>query len=145
MTVFAGNVGDETINQLISDLYNGNPFVKLGKQFDVEDNIIKVDNTNLSNNLAQLKTEYQNEIAELNASFGINVLAVDKESGVTDAEANGNLGYVTMNGNIWLESRQLALDRYNKRFGTDFKVTIDGNAVGKLAGDTQHESNDDNL
>lgn len=145
MTVFAGNVGDETINQLISDLYNGNPFVKLGKQFDVEDNIIKVDNTNLSNNLAQLKTEYQNEIAELNASFGINVLAVDKESGVTDAEANGNLGYVTMNGNIWLESRQLALDRYNKRYGTDFKVTIDGNAVGKLAGDTQHESNDDNL
>ena len=145
MTIFSGEVGDETLNQMITALYNGNPYVKVAKTFDVEDNVLKIDNASLANNLAQLKTEYQNEIAELNASFGINVLAVDKESGVTDAEANGNLGYVTMNGNIWLESRQMALDRYNKRFGTNYQVTIDSNAVGKLAGDTNNENNDDDI
>lgn len=145
MTIFSGEVGDETLNQMITALYNGNPYVKVAKTFDVEDNVLKIDNASLANNLAQLKTEYQNEIAELNASFGINVLAVDKESGVTDAEANGNLGYVTMNGNIWLESRQMALDRYNKRFGTNYQVTIDSNAVGKLAGDTNNENNDNDI
>lgn len=146
MTIFSGEVGDETLNQMITALYNGNPYIKVAKTFDVDDNVLKIDNASLANNLAQLKTEYQNEIAELNASFGINVLAVDKESGVTDAEANGNLAYVTMNGNIWLESRQNTLDRYNKRYGTHYTVAIDSNAVGKLAGEvTKDENNDDNL
>lgn len=146
MTIFSGEVGDETLNQMITALYNGNPYIKVAKTFDVDDNVLKIDNASLANNLAQLKTEYQNEIAELNASFGINVLAVDKESGVTDAEANGNLAYVTMNGNIWLESRQNTLDRYNKRYGTHYTVAIDSNAVGKLAGEvTKDENNNDNL
>lgn len=146
MTIFSGEVGDETLNQMITALYNGNPYIKVAKTFDVDDNVLKIDNASLANNLAQLKTEYQNEIAELNASFGINVLAVDKESGVTDAEANGNLAYVTMNGNIWLESRQNTLDRYNKRYGTHYTVAIDSNAVGKLAGEVRKdEDNDDNL
>lgn len=142
MTVFTGEVGDETLNQMISAIYNGNPFVKTAKTFDIDDHMITVNNTDLANNMAELKTEYQNKIAELNALFGINVLAVDKESGVTGAEANGNLGYVTMNGNVWLESRQMTLNLFNKRFGTDYHVTIDSNAVGKL-GSENYENNDD--
>lgn len=125
MTVIAGDPGDETVNQMISSIYNGNPFVKLAKTFDVEDNIINVENPNLSNNLQTLKAEYQTKLAELNAIFGINMLAVDKKSGVTEAEANGNLSYVTANSNIWLESRQQALDLYNKRFSTNYHVNVD--------------------
>lgn len=132
MTVLTGDPQDETLNQMISAIYNGNPFVKLAKTFDIEDHLITINNTDLANNLAQLKTEYQNKIAELNTLFGVNVLAVDKESGVTSAEANGNLGFTTLNGNIWLESRQKALDLYNHRFGTDYKVFIDGQTGGSL-------------
>jgi S-adenosylmethionine hydrolase len=127
---------------MISAIYNGNPFVKLAKTFDIEDHLITINNTDLANNLAQLKTEYQNKIAELNALFGINVLAVDKESGVTASEANGNLGYVTMNGNVWLESRQKALDLLNARFNKKYTVSIDKDAVGML-GMNQNEDNND--
>ena len=141
-TVLTGDPGDETINQMISAIYNGNPFVKLGKTFYIEDHLITINNTDLANNLAQLKTEYQNKIAELNALFGINVLAVDKESGVTASEANGNLGYVTMNGNVWLESRQKALDLLNARFNKKYTVSIDKDAVGML-GMNQNEDNND--
>lgn len=141
-TVLTGDPGDETINQMISAIYNGNPFVKLAKTFDIEDHLITINNTDLANNLAQLKTEYQNKIAELNALFGINVLAVDKESGVTASEANGNLGYVTMNGNVWLESRQKALDLLNARFNKKYTVSIDKDAVGML-GMNQNEDNND--
>lgn len=141
-TVLTGDPGDETINQMISAIYNGNPFVKLAKTFDIEDHLITINNTDLANNLAQLKTEYQNKIAELNALFGINVLAVDKESGVTASEANGNLGYVTMNGNVWLESRQKALDLLNTRFNKKYTVSIDKDAVGML-GMNQNEDNND--
>lgn len=141
-TVLTGDPGDETINQMISAIYNGNPFVKLAKTFDIEDHLITINNTDLASNLAQLKTEYQNKIAELNALFGINVLAVDKESGVTASEANGNLGYVTMNGNVWLESRQKALDLLNARFNKKYTVSIDKDAVGML-GMNQNEDNND--
>ena len=134
MTVITSEVGDETANQMVSALYNGDPFVTVSKMFDVEDNIIRIDNPSLSTNLEALKTEYQNKIAELNSLFGINVLAVDKESGVTGQEANGNLGFVTVNANIWLESRQYTLNLLNKRYGADYKVTFDANAVGILPG-----------
>lgn len=140
LTVLTGEVGDETYNQMISAIYNGNPFVKTSKLWDIDEDIIHIDNSNLSSNLAQLKTEYQTTIAELNAYFGVNVLSVDKDSGVTDAEANGNLGYVTTNGNIYLESRQKALDLLNARFGTEYTVSFDKNAVGILGG--THENND---
>lgn len=132
MTAIMAEPGDETANQIISDLYNGNPFIKLSKTFDPVENIVKIDNPNLGNNLQQLKEEYQSKIAELNSLFGINVLAVSKASGVTDSEANGNLGYVTMNGNVWLESRQQALNLYNAHYGTDYRVSFDSNAVGIL-------------
>ena len=125
LTVIAGEPGDQGINQMISSIYNGNPFVKISDKFDIEDNIITIDNGNLSGNLSQLKAEYQTKLAELNAIFGINILSVDKESGVTNSEANGNLSYVTGNGNIWLESRQKSLNLYNQRFGTDYKVSMD--------------------
>lgn len=142
MTVITGEVGDESANQLVSSLYNGNPFVKVGKLFDIEDNIIHIDNPSLAQNLQELKTEYQHKIAELNSLFGINVLAVDKESGVTDSEANGNLAYTTMNGNIYLECRQQSLDLYNRHYGTHYSVRIDSNAVGEIGdGGAKNENN----
>lgn len=142
MTAIMGEPEDETANQVIEKLYNGNPFIKISNGFDPVDNIVKIDNPNLGANLEQLKQEYQNKIAELNSLFGINVLSVNKQSGVTTSEANGNLGFVTMNGNIWLESRQQALDLYNAHYNTDYKVSFDADAIGIL--DKGGEGNEDN-
>ena len=122
MTVFYGEVGNESLEQMIANLYNGSPVLKASKLFDVEDNMFTIENPNLSQNLQQLKTEYQNKIAELNTLFGVNVLAVSKESGVTESESNGNLSYVKTNLDTYLRPRQKALELYNKRFNTDYKV-----------------------
>ena len=146
MTIFTGDVNDETLNQLISMYYSGQPFAKATKLFDPEENIIHIDNPSLANNLQQLKTEYQNKIAELNAQFGINVLAVDKESGVTESEANGNLGYVNMNTNVFLKIRKQKLALFNQRFGTNYKVSINNDIASKLAsegGNTNENNNND--
>lgn len=142
-TVLAGDPDDQTLNQMISAIYNGNPFVRLARTFDIDDHLIQIDNSNLASDLQQLKAEYQTKIAELNSLFGINILSVEKESGVTSSEANGNLGYVSMNANIWLESRQKALDLLNARFNKHYNVSIDKSAVGVL-GSNINEDNDDN-
>lgn len=123
MTVFYGEVGNESLEQMIANLYNGSPVLKASKLFDVEDNMFTIENPNLANTLQQLKTEYQNKIAELNALFGVNVLAVSKESGVTESESNGNLSYVKTNLNTYLRPRQKAFELYNRRYGTNYKVT----------------------
>lgn len=135
-TFFVGQPGNETINQIVSDIYNGSPFVKVSNYFDPEENIVKMENSDIAGNLQELKEEYQNKIAELNSSFGVNILSVNKQSGVTDSEANGNLSYVRNNGNIWLQARQQALDLYNARFGKDYKVHFDDESSGLLDEDS---------
>lgn len=132
-TVLTGEPDDQTINQMIASIYNGNPFIRTAQSFDIDDSILTINNTNLANNLAQLKIEYQNKISELNSLFGVNVLAIDKASGVTTSEANGNLGYVTINGEIWLSSRRKALNLYNHRFNTDYRVTLNDSVGGALS------------
>lgn len=144
MTVFPSYPNDESVNQLVTNLYNGVPFLKVSNQFDVVDNIIHIDNSDLAQNLQETKSEYQNRIAELNASFGVNVLAVDKASGVTESEANGNLSYVNMNQNIWLVARQLTLDLYNVRYGTNWHVKTAPNNTDLIVakGGESNENND---
>ncbi|MEI2420871.1 hypothetical protein V6O07_11410, partial [Arthrospira platensis SPKY2] len=75
-TLFKGEVGDETINQLITDVYNGNPFISGSLLFDPEEQIYHMQNSGLASNFAELKREYQNKISELNNMLGINSLAV---------------------------------------------------------------------
>ena len=113
MTVFYGEVGNESLEQMIANLYNGSPVLKASKLFDVEDNMFTINNASLAQNLQELKTEYQNKISELNTLFGVNVLAVSKESGVTESESNGNLSYVKTNLNSYLRPRQKAFELYN--------------------------------
>lgn len=123
LTFFIGfDENDTDVEKLVNDLYNGSPFVKAGKWFDPEEQIYKFDGSNVASNFAELKREYQNKISELNNMLGINSLAVDKESGVSNIEANSSKPYVTSVANIKLSSRQHALDKLNKRFHLDIKV-----------------------
>ena len=119
-TLFKGEPNDETINEIISDIYNGNPYIKGTKLFDPDDQIYHMQNQGMAQNFQELKREYQNKISELNNMLGMNSLAVEKSSGVSDAEAQSNRAFTTSNANIYLDGRNNGLKRLNKRYG--FKV-----------------------
>lgn len=121
-TLFQGEEGDETLNQIISDVYNGTPIIKTTKLFDPEEHIHHMKNEGVAQNFQELKREYQNKISELNNMLGINSLAVEKASGVSDAEAQSNRGFTTSNANIYLDGRNDGLEKLNKRFNLDLKA-----------------------
>lgn len=116
MTFFRSEINDNTIDTIISDLFLGSPIVKTSNLFDVDEDMIKVDNSNASANMESLKKEYQNKISELNNMLGINSLAVEKNSGVSDSEAKSNRSFTTSNANIYLAGRNHGLEKLNKRY-----------------------------
>src|SRR5699024_668059 len=81
---------DETVKQIITQLFNESPFIKTDGYFDAEEDIIELESDYVVNALSEMKREYQNKSSELSNFLGINSLAVDKESGVSDTEANSN-------------------------------------------------------
>nr|DAW66231.1 MAG TPA: upper collar protein [Caudoviricetes sp.] len=117
-TFIKGEIGDETINQIITKIYNGSPFLKLGKSFDVEEDIIHFDN-NSSELLLSLKNEYNNKLSEFNNLLGINSSFKEKESGISNIELNGNVNFINANANIYILSRNEALKQLYKRFGVE--------------------------
>lgn len=118
-TLFLGEANDETLNQLVTRIYNGSPFLTMNKFFDPDDQIYHMQNNGLASNFAELKREYQNKIAELNNMLGINSLAVEKESGVSDSEAESNRGFTVSNSNVYIDSRCNAFKKMNARYGTN--------------------------
>src|SRR5690606_17634866 len=124
--------GDETLNDLISDIYNGNPYVKATKLFDPQEQIYHMQNVSVAGNFKELKNEYQHKISELNNMLGMNSLAVEKESGVSDEEANSNRAYTTSNANIYLDARNHGLVRLNKRYGLDIHASYNDEVVSEF-------------
>lgn len=132
LTLFLGDINDETINQLVSDYLNGNPVLKVSKKFDPEEQIIQINPSDISSLLGTLKNEYQNKISELNSSIGMNSLAVDKQSGVSDTEAKSSRAFTTNVGNIYIDGRQNAIDCLNKRFDLKIYAMYNDDAVSKM-------------
>lgn len=131
-TLFLGNLGDESMNKLITDIYNGNPYIPTNKLFDPAENIFQFQSDNVAQNFAELKREYQNKISELNNMLGINSLAIEKESGVSEEETKGNNGYTTSNSNIYLDSRNNALKKLNKRYGLNIEVIYNDEVASEI-------------
>lgn len=142
MTFFIGDE-NESINELVSNLYNGSPYVKVTNYFDPEEQIYQLNNSGFANNFVELKREYQNKISELNNNLGINSLAVEKSSGVSDVEAKGSQSFTSSNANIYLESRQMALDLLNKRFNLDLSCHYNDNVRSELNHLLDDDSNED--
>jgi hypothetical protein len=129
--IFVSDINDETVNQFITSLFNGSPYIKIDGYLDPEEDIIDLGSDFVTNGLSEMKREYQNKISELSNMLGINSLAVDKESGVSDNEANSNRSFTTANSNIYLKGRQ-PFELLNKRFGLDIVPFYDDNAVSQL-------------
>lgn len=151
-TLFLGEPNDETLQQIISDVYNGNPYVKASKLFDAEEQIYHMNNENIAQNFQELKREYQNKISELNNMLGINSLAVEKASGVSDSEAKSNRAFTTSNANIYLDSRNNGLEKLNNRYDLEIEAIYNDEVVSDLqeiekqeqseSGETSHDNND---
>lgn len=124
MTIVISEPEDATSDQMIKDIYNGNPFIKASESFDKDDSIVTFDNSAGSPTIETLKHEYQQKLSELNAFFGIDTLAVDKESGVSDLEAKGNEAYTKNNFSVYYQSRKHALDLLNLRYGLSLEVRV---------------------
>lgn len=132
-TLFLGEPNDESLNEIISDLYLGNPYVKASKLFDPNEQIYHMQNEGIAQNFQELKREYQNKIAELNTMLGINSLAVEKSSGVSDEEAKSNRGYTTSNANIYLDARNKPLERLNKRYDLKLEALYNDEVTSEFA------------
>lgn len=131
-TFFLGEPGDETLKQLVADLYSGKPFSTVSKLFDPQEQIYHMQNEGLAANFKELKNEYQNKISELNNMLGMNSLAVEKESGVSDEEANSNRAYTTSNANIYLDARNNGLQRLNKRYMLQLEASYNDEVVSEF-------------
>lgn len=129
---FISESGDESMNQVIAQIYNGSPIIEASTLFDPTDQIVKLDNAYISNNLVELKRVYQNVLSEMNNMLGVQSSGVDKESGVSEVETLGNDGYITSNANIYLSSRQNGLDKLNKRYGCEIKAYYNDNVASEL-------------
>ena len=132
-TLFKGEANDETINEIISDVYNGNPYIKGTKLFDPDDQIYHMKNQGMAQNFQELKREYQNKISELNNMLGMNSLAVEKSSGVSDAEAQSNRAFTTSNANIYLDGRNNGLKRLNKRYGLKVEAIYNDEVLSEFS------------
>lgn len=143
-TLFLGNVGDETLSQIISDIYNGNPYIKASKLFDPKEQIFHVNNENIAQNFQELKREYQNKISELNNMLGMNSLAVEKSSGVSDEEAKSNRAFTTSNSNIYLDGRNPALEKLNKRYRSSILAMYNDEVVSELTELAEQEGGEEN-
>ena len=138
-SLFFGEPNDQSMQKLITNIYNGDPYIPGSKLFDPNDQIYHFDNTGTASVFKELKTEYQNKISELNNMLGINSLAVEKSSGVSDTEANSNRAYTTSNANIYLDARNNGLRRLNKRFNLDIQAMYNDEVVSEFEELSQKE------
>lgn len=129
--IFKSEVNDETVNQFITQLFNGSPFIKVSGLFDAEEDIIDLESDYVVNALSEMKREYQNKISELSNFLGVNSLAVEKESGVSDTEAKSNRAFTTSNSNIYLRGRD-TLKMLNQRFDLDIQPFYDDEATSEI-------------
>lgn len=119
--VFQGEINDETINQLVSKLHNGSPFVKLGEDFNLNSQIDDITSVTQVQMLTELKREYQNKINEMLTFFGIDNIAIDKESGVSNGEVVSNNPFTAVNGNVYLKGRE-PIKHLCKRYNLEMTI-----------------------
>ena len=133
-TVIRGESNDEDVEQITQDLYNGAPYIKTTKFFDPDESVLTInEGQGLISALPELKREYQNNIAEVNNILGLSSLAVDKESGVSQSEAESNKAYQKANANIYLQARNEKLAHYNDKYNTKLKAEFRDEIASELS------------
>lgn len=132
MFIIKGKPNDTVTLNLLSSFYNGNFAFQANEYFNINERVIPFDTVSAVSGLQSLKNEYQNTFSEMNNMLGLNSLAVDKASGVSEAESQSNEPFVTANGNIYLVPREKQFELYNEVYGTDFQVSFNNMLAKEL-------------
>ena len=64
--------------------------------------------------------------------LGVHSLAVEKESGVSDSEAESNRGFTTSNANIYLDARNQGLELLNKKYKLNIEAVYNDEVTSEL-------------
>lgn len=134
VNTFIRNEGGSKDGQVMANnLFNGVPYTATTPKFDPEEHILTFNNASAVSFLPELKREQQNKISELNAMLGLNTLGVDKESGVSEIEAQSNTAFKKANENIYLGIRNEALNLINNKYGLNIHAEYRDNMVAELS------------
>lgn len=124
-----GEIDNETVDQIITKVYNGQPYITTSPGFSPNFDVIDLQNQNTVDLIKELKQAYNDEVGELNNTLGINSTGIDKASGVSEDEVQSNNEVVESNANMYVNGVQMGLDLYNKRFGTKYQCYINRKPV----------------
>lgn len=136
-TFIVGEEGDIDIDKMVNTIYQGSPFPKIGVFFSPEEQIIELSGADKLTGITEVKRAYENLLNELYADLGLPVLGVDKESGVTDEEAQSSNAITSSVGAVYLMSRQRPLDLLNHVWGFGIKVSYNNEEVKKCIGQSE--------
>src|SRR5215469_4861334 len=147
LTLFFSEVGDETINQAITALYNNHTSFKVGQFFD-KDSIVQLNNAGIASLFPALYQEYKQTYAEFLEYLGVSAIGITKEAGVSIAEIQSSDGLVSINAELHLQGRNQAYKLYNSVYGTDYKAVYTHDKQeeqeGEEDGEVHHNSDGDN-
>lgn len=114
-----------TMRNLVAD-YDGNePFIYLDNKIDLSG--VKVFNTQAPYVADKLEALLHNKLNDFLSNFGVENSNADKKERMVSDEVNANYGLVEIDRSVFLQPRETAIDKVNKMFKTDIKVSFNSN------------------
>jgi hypothetical protein len=110
-----------TLKNIYGQVERNEPIVYINKNLSDEFNVHLTPSNYLCDKLSDLKHEYMNDIATF---FGINNANTDKKERLITDEVQANDEFIKHNADYMLESRQKAVEKINKMFGTNISVEL---------------------
>lgn len=125
--------GGNDAKMLANALLAGTPYFVTSDAFTMQNSINQFDSLDISSYLPAIQKHKQEIIAQLNMFLGVSSLAVNKEAGVSEAEAKGNSGLQEGFENAHLKARNEPLGLLNKKFGTNIKAVYSEKSIEQLS------------
>lgn len=113
-----------TIKKIMSAINDNEPCVFINKEVVNIDELIKVIPTGVKPLTAELTDQYHDILNEALTYLGINNANTDKKERLISNEVNANNQFIESCSQLFLESRQRAVDKINKKFGTNITVEL---------------------
>lgn len=135
------DIDNEDGNELIEKLYNGSGYIKTSELFNVERQIKQYNPIN-SDLISNLHRNMELIVNALNTYIGIESLGINKESGVSDIEAQSNSSIKQAHQNSYLFSRLQFLELIKKLTGLVIKCEVSTESLLTLSSMERKEIED---
>lgn len=124
----ADEIDDDDFNQLVTMLYNGQPYITSDIDFDA-DNIIDLEAVKTYETLKEVSATYKDTENQLYSKLGISTIGSTKESGINDIEAKAGDGIANLYRNIYITSLQEPFNWLGVRFPNWAGIVVKFNTV----------------